>query len=157
MGFKERTNNFVNSIPTLEKTKAIKYIFLGLLLIIIFGLIAGISSSIANEAGNWKTMADNIAQLQLNEGIINNTQYNNIRISNWQIWHALQLQETILANIAKVGVDIGLILISMGFISFAVNENLDPRTRVISLILSGVILLVILFTTLFNSISLTIA
>ncbi|TXT59631.1 MAG: conserved membrane protein of unknown function [Promethearchaeota archaeon] len=157
MGFKERTSNYFENIPNMEKGKATKYIVIGIFLIIIFGLIASISTSIADNANDWKSMVDQIALNQLNDGIIDSNQYNAIIAQNTVTRYAMQWQEAIVVSIAKVGIDIALLLISIGFISFALNESYDQRTRWICLIISGVILSVILFTTLFTNISLSIA
>ncbi|MFX1307321.1 MAG: hypothetical protein ACFFDG_10955, partial [Promethearchaeota archaeon] len=69
----------------------------------------------------------------------------------------MQFQDVIFMNIARVGVNISLFFILIGFLSFAVNDKIDEKTRRIFLIIAGLILFVIMFTTLFSSISISVS
>ena len=60
-------------------------------------------------------------------------------------------------NIARVGVNISLFFILVGFLGFAVNDKIEEKTRRIFLIIAGLILFVIMFTTFFASITISVA
>jgi hypothetical protein len=65
----------------------------------------------------------------------------------------MEYQVIIIGNIAKIGVNVGLFFIVVGFLSFALNDKFDERSRRIYLILAGAILFVIMLTTFFSQIS----
>ncbi|MHA2129991.1 MAG: hypothetical protein ACW99L_08465, partial [Promethearchaeota archaeon] len=74
------------------------------------------------------------------------------RIRFWMEW-----QDVIFMNIARVGVNIALLFVLVGFLSFALNDKIDERTRRISLYIAGLILFVLMFTTFFASISISVS
>jgi len=68
----------------------------------------------------------------------------------------MEFQDVIFMNVARVGVNIALVFIVIGFLSLGVAEDIDERTRRIYLIIAGLILFVIMFTTFFASISISV-
>ena len=149
--------SFFDKLPLLDKNKATKYIIYGLLAALLFGLMMMISRSIAQNAGTWYNLAYQENQINYWNGVYGYNDYiqKNEEIEETMYW--MQWQDVIFMNIARVGVNISLFFILIGFLSFAVNDKIDERTRRICLIISGLILFVIMFTTLFASISITVS
>ncbi|MFW9902627.1 MAG: hypothetical protein ACFFDY_15270 [Candidatus Thorarchaeota archaeon] len=149
--------SFFDKLPLLDKNKATKYIIYGLLAALLFGLIMMISRSIAQNAGTWYNLAYQENQINYWNGVYGYNDYiqRNEEIEETMYW--MQWQDVIFMNIARVGVNISLFFILIGFLSFAVNDKIDEKTRRICLIISGLILFVIMFTTLFASISISVS
>ena len=149
--------SFFDKLPLLDKNKATKYIIYGLLAALLFGLMMMISRSIAQNAGTWYNLAYQENQINYWNGVYGYNDYiqRNEEIEETMYW--MQWQDVIFMNIARVGVNISLFFILIGFLSFAVNDKIDKKTRRICLIISGLILFVIMFTTLFASISISVS
>jgi hypothetical protein len=152
MSEKRKGGFLVDSIPLLDKRKAMKFIVYGLVAAILFGLIMMISRSIAQNAGSWENIANQENDMNYWNGLYGYNDYiqNQENIDRIRYW--MEYQDTIFMNIARVGINIALVFILIGFLSFAVTENIDERTRRIYLIISGMILLLIMFTTFFGSV-----
>jgi len=149
---KRKSGFLVDSIPLLDKRKAMKFIVYGLIAAILFGLIMMISRSIAQNAGTWESLANQENEMNYWNGLYGYNDYiqNEQNIDRIRYW--MEYQDAIFMNIARVGVNIALVFILIGFLSFAVTENIDERTRRIYLIIAGTILLLIMFTTFFGSV-----
>ncbi len=154
---KSKRSLLVDSIPLMDKRKAMKFIVYGLIAAILFGLIMMISRSISDNASSWAAIADQENYINYWSGLYGYNDYiqNQENIDRIQYW--MGFQDVIFMNIARVGINIALVFILIGFLSFAVTENLDERTRRIYLIISGMILLLIMFTTLFSSVVVTVS
>lgn len=154
---KSKRSLLVDSIPLMDKRKAMKFIVYGLIAAILFGLIMMISRSIADNASSWAAIADQENYINYWSGLYGYNDFiqNQENIDRIQYW--MGFQDVIFMNIARVGINIALVFILIGFLSFAVTENLDERTRRIYLIISGMILLLIMFTTLFSSVVVTVS
>jgi len=152
MSEKRKGGFLVDSIPLLDKRKAMKFIVYGLVAAILFGLIMMICRSIAQNAGSWENIANQENDMNYWNGLYGYNDYiqNQENIDRIRYW--MEYQDTIFMNIARVGINIALVFILIGFLSFAVTENIDERTRRIYLIISGMILLLIMFTTFFGSV-----
>jgi hypothetical protein len=151
-----RADQFFRDIPTMPKEKATKSIIYGLLIAIIFSLIMATSMSIAGNAATWQTWADYQNNMGFWDGIYGYSEWqrNGVAIQdmrNWMAW-----QNVIFGNLAKIGVSIGLLLIVIGFIGFAVNDQLDEKTRQISLVLAGVILFIVMMSLFFQNVAVVI-
>ncbi|MBY9004732.1 MAG: hypothetical protein KGD73_12215 [Candidatus Lokiarchaeota archaeon] len=145
-----------DKLPLLDKNRAAKFIIYGLIIAILFGMMMMVSRSIADNSGQWATLADQENELSYWNGDYG---YNDFierqeEIDRIQYWMAFQ--DVIFMNIARVGVNIGLVFVLVGFLSFAVNDKIDESTRKISLIIAGLILFMMMFTTLFSSISVSV-
>jgi len=149
--------SFFNRLPLLDKNKATKYIIYGLLVAILFGLIMMISRSIAQNAQSWEYLADQENNMNYWNGLYGYNDYIQRQEEIERIRYWMEWQDVIFVNIARVGVNVALFFILIGFISFAVNDKIDDRTRRISLIIAGLILFVIMFTTFFASISISVS
>ena len=141
-----------DKLPLLDKNRAAKFIIYGLLIAILFGMIMMISRSIANSALEWAAVANQENLISYWEGIYGYADFIEreqeiVRIQNWLVF-----QDVIFMNFARVGVNIGLIFCLVGFLSFAVNDKIDEHTRKVSLIIAGLILFMMMFTTFFSGI-----
>ncbi|MFX0034568.1 MAG: hypothetical protein ACFE9I_02870 [Candidatus Hermodarchaeota archaeon] len=149
--------SFFDRLPLLDKNKATKFIIYGLLAAIIFGLMMMISRSIAQNAGTWYNIAYQENQMNYWNGVYGYNDYIQKLEEIEKTMYWMQFQDVIFMNIARVGVNISLFFILIGFLSFAVNDKIDEKTRRIFLIIAGLILFVIMFTTLFSSISISVS
>ncbi|KKN64563.1 hypothetical protein LCGC14_0490490 [marine sediment metagenome] len=147
---------FLENLPSLDKKKATKFIIYGLFVAILFGLMMMISRSIAQNAGSWENLANQENDINYWNGEYGFNDYikRQEEIDRTRYW--MEWQDVIFMNIARVGVNISLFFILVGFLSFAVNDNIDEKTRRIFLIIAGLILFVIMFTTFFASITISI-
>jgi hypothetical protein len=149
--------SFFERLPLLDKNKATKYIIYGLLTAILFGLVMTISRSIAQNASTWGNLAYQENEMNYWNGVYGFNDYIERIEEIEKTIYWMQWQDVIFMNIASVGVNVSLFFILIGFLSFAVNDKIDEKTRRISLIISGLILFVIMFTTFFASISISIS
>ncbi len=149
--------SFFNRLPLLDKDRATKYIIYGLLAAILFGLMMMISRSIAQNAGSWENMANQENEINYWNGVYGYNDYIQRQEEIDSIRYWMEWQDVIFVNIARVGVNVSLFFILIGFLSFAVNDKIDDKTRRICLIIAGLVLFVIMFTTFFASISISIS
>ncbi len=149
--------SFFNRLPLLDKDRATKYIIYGLLAAILFGLMMMISRSIAQNAGSWENMANQENEINYWNGVYGYNDYIQRQEEIDRIRYWMEWQDVIFVNIARVGVNVSLFFILIGFLSFAVNDKIDDKTRRICLIIAGLVLFVIMFTTFFASISISIS
>ncbi len=147
---------FFDRLPLMDKNKATKFIVYGLVAAVLFGLIMMISRSVAQNAATWENLENQRNEINYWNGEygFNDFIKRQEEIDETRYW--MEWQDVIFMNIARVGVNISLIFIVIGFLSFAVNDKLDERTRRISLIIAGLILFVIMFTTFFSAIAITV-
>ena len=141
-----------DKLPLLDKNRAAKFIIYGLIIAILFGMMMMVSRSISDNAGQWEAIANQENELSYWNGDYGYTDFIERqeeidRIGNW-----MEFQDVIFMNLARVGVNIGLVFVLVGFLSFAVNDKIDENTRKISLIITGLILFMMMFTTFFSSI-----
>ena len=149
--------SFFDRLPLLDKNKATKFIVYGLLVAILFGLVMMISRSIAQNSSSWYILANQENVMDYWDGVYGYNDYIQRREEIEQTYYWMQWQDVIFVNIARVGVNVSMFFILIGFLSFAVNDKIDEKTRRIFLILAGLILFVIMFTTLFSSISISVS
>jgi len=149
--------SLVDNIPLLDKNKAMKFIVYGLLVAILFGLMMMISRSIAQSAFQWRDLANYENEMNYWNALYGYNDYIKKGDQIQRIFLWMHFQDAIFMNVARVGINIALVFILIGFLSFAVTENIDERTRRIFLIIAGMILFLIMFTTFFASIQVTVA
>ncbi len=149
----ERGVSLYERLPLDNKEKAMKFLIYGLLTAVIFGTILMISKSIADNAGTWQNLDNQQNEMNYMQGIYGYNDYIERLEKTALIAYWMQYQEVIVGNIARIGVNVGLIFIMIAFVSFALNDKLDERTRRISLTLAGVVLFVVMFTTFFSNIA----
>ncbi|MFW9895621.1 MAG: hypothetical protein ACFFD7_07445 [Candidatus Thorarchaeota archaeon] len=148
--------SFFDRIPYMDKNKATKYIVYGLVVAVLFGLMMMISRSIAQNAGTWENLENQRNYINYWNGEYGYNDYIKRQEEIDEIRYWMEWQDVIFMNIARVGVNVSLIFILIGFLSFALNDKLDERTRRISLVISALILFVLMFTTFFSAISITV-
>jgi len=157
MGEERKKFSIFENIPLLDKRKAMKFIIYGLIAAILFGLIMMISRSIANNAGAWQNLALQENDIAYWNGEYGYNDYIRRQEEIYRITYWMAFQDVIFMNIARVGVNIALVFMLIGFLSLGVAENIDERARRIYLIISGLILFIVMFTTFFASISISVA
>lgn len=157
MGEERKKGRLFENIPLMDKRKAMKFIIYGLIAAILFGLIMMISRSIAQNAGSWEALANQENEMNYWNGVYGYSDYlrRQEEIDRTRYW--MEFQDVIFMNIARVGVNIALVFMVLGFLSLGVAENIDERTRRIYLIIAGLILFVIMFTTFFAAISISVS
>ncbi|NHI94297.1 MAG: hypothetical protein EAX96_17530 [Candidatus Lokiarchaeota archaeon] len=152
---KSKKDNFYDGLLKMDKERATKFIVKGLIIAIIFGTIMLISASIAAGSGDFSNLATEYNEQMYWNGaygyqtfLQKSHEINFVRL--WMIY-----QQFIVVNISRLGVNIGLVIITLGFIGFATNDNLDSRTRLAALIIAGVVLSIVMFTSFFTQINVT--
>ena len=145
-----------NKLIDMERRKATKFIIAGMTIAILFGTMALISASIANNASDWENY-------QLHENDLGYWRgdygYQEFLERDREIWVQadwMRFQEAIFENIARIGVNIGLLAVMVGFIGYSVDEDMDPKKRQLSFILAALIITVVMFTALSTGVTLTI-
>ncbi len=153
MGTEERKVSIVDMLPVMSKEKATKFLIYGLLVAIIFGTILMISKSIADNASVWLSLENQQNEMNYMQGLYGYNDYI-VKIERaLLIRYWMEYQVIIVGNIARIGVNVGLFFIVVGFLSFALNDKFDEKSRRIYLILAGAILFIIMVTTFFSQIA----
>jgi len=150
-------NRLLNDMLSLDKSKAMKFIIYGLIVAIIFGTVMMISRSIDQNANSWYTLATETNLQNYNAGKYSYTEYIKRSEDIYKTYLWMDFQDVIFINIARVGVNISLLFIVVGFLSLGVNPGLDENTRKICILLGGIILIVLMFTTFFTNIGISIS
>jgi len=153
MGTEDRKIKLYDLLPIMDKEKATKFLIYGLVVAIMFGTILMISKSIADNAGIWLDIENQQNLMNYMQGLYGYNDYveKNARATLLRYW--MEFQVVIVGNIARIGVNIGLFFIVVAFLSFALNDQFDEKSRRIYLILAGAILFVIMVTTFFSQIA----
>jgi len=151
------SSKLVDRILNIDHKKATKFIFYGITIAIIFGTIALVSRSISSNATNWQNYMTNKNNYDYWSGLIGYQEY--LERSKEIAIQAefMKFQVAIFANIARIGVNIGLLLVLIGFLGYSAQKEFDSRYRLISLIIAGVITVVMMFTLMFSNITVNIA
>jgi D-serine dehydratase len=157
MGTEDRKVKLYDLLPIMDKEKATKFLIYGLLVAIIFGTILMISKSIADNAGIWLNIEIQQNEINYMQGLYGYNDYVEKLERAYLLSYWMRFQVVIVGNIARIGVNIGLFFIVVGFLSFALNDQFDEKSRRIYLILAGTILFVIMVTTFFSQIAVQIS
>ena len=145
-----------DKLPLLDKNRAAKFVIYGIIIAILFGLMMMISRSIADNATQWATLLNQENLISYWNGAYGYNDFVEKQQEILRIQYWMSYQDVIFMNIARVGINIGLVFVLIGFLSFGINDKIDENTRKISLIIAGLVLFIMMFTTLFSSISVTI-
>ena len=157
MGTEERKVSLYDMLPVMSKERATKFLIYGLLVAIIFGTILMISKSIADNASIWLSLENQQNEMNYMQGLYGYNDYI-VKIERaLLIRYWMEYQVIIVGNIARIGVNVGLFFIVIGFLSFALNDKFDEKSRRIYLILAGAILFVIMVTTFFSQIAIVVS
>ncbi|MHA2288814.1 MAG: hypothetical protein ACXABG_08505 [Promethearchaeota archaeon] len=153
MGTEERKKSLYEMLPMMDKERATKFLIYGLLVALAFGTLLMISKSIADNAYTWFLLESQQNEMNYMQGLYGYNDYIvNQEMANL-LYYWMEYQVVIFGNIARIGVNIGMFFIAIAFLSFALNDKFDEKARRIYLVLAGLILFVIMFTTFFSQIS----
>ena len=147
----ERKASIYDSIPNMDKNKAMKYVVKGLVIAILFGAIMMTSLSIAANADEWKTLADKENEEAYWDGDYGYNEYVERREDNERTQYWMDYQQVIVVNIARIGIYLGFLSIFVGLMGLVTNETLDEKTRWICLILASTIIVAMLFSLVINT------
>jgi hypothetical protein len=147
----------ISNILDLDKKRAMKFIIYGLIVAIIFGTVMMVSRSINDNSYSWEDLANEENIQNYNNGLYGYEEYLKRAEEIDLIAYWMRIQDVIFINISRVGVNISLLFIAIGFIGLGVNSDLDERTKRISLIIGGIILIVLMFTTFFTNIEIDVS
>ena len=136
----------------MEENIAKKCLIIGIIVAVAAGTIMMISTSMAINADNWKTYADEENQMNYWLGNYGYQEYQlkeqDIILTN--LW--MKQQGLVIGNAARVIVNIGLILLFIGFIGYATNDRIDEKTKRTYLTIAAIVLFVMMLTTFYTSI-----
>ena len=137
----------------MDQEKAVRYVVIGIIIAIIFGSAIMVSTHIYAQANTW--MGDELSKLSydLGQGVISQSQYDMKEISIMNTYHLMRIQELYVVNISKVLVNVGLLLVFIGFVGLGVNGSGDEKTRRMYLIIATIIIFVMMITTFYSGIS----
>lgn len=145
-----KKDGFFEKLPQMDKEKATRYVVKGLVAAVIFATIMMVSGAIALNATAWSNLFNQYNSEGFLAGLYGYHEYLEIGRQITLIRLGMQSQQIYVVNIARIGANIALVFIAIGFIGFAINEKLDSRTRWTCLIIAGIILIVMLFGTFFT-------
>lgn len=136
----------------MEENIAKKCLIIGIIVAVTAGTIMMISTSLAINADDWKTYADEENQMNYWLGNYGYQEYQlkeqEIILSN--LW--MKQQGLVIGNAARVVVNLGLILLFIGFIGYATNDRIDEKTKRTYLTIAGIVLFVMMLTTFYTQI-----
>ncbi|MFX0100711.1 MAG: hypothetical protein ACFFCS_14140 [Candidatus Hodarchaeota archaeon] len=136
--------DFIEDLFQMDKKKATKLIVYGIFIAIIFGALLITSVSIADNSSNWYNLMNGFNLMNYHSGQIGLNEYLEVQAEYNLIANFMAFQDSIFGNVARIGVNIGVLCVAIGFLGYALNKELDDRTRLVSLILGGVIMFVML-------------
>ena len=136
----------------MEENIAKKCLIIGIIVAVSAGTIMIISTSMAINADDWKNYADEENQMNYWLGKYGYQEYKlkeqDIILTN--LW--MKQQGLVIGNAARVIVNIGLILLFIGFIGYATNDRIDEKTKRTYLTIAAIVLFVMMLTTFYTSI-----
>ena len=142
--------NQENTVPNENRylnkyEKNIKRIKNGIILVIIFAIVIGASYALIEIQFNWTavTMQNNYIRYR-NDEITSDTYYSIERNLEYDRFYFRWLI-SIVSNLAEVGMNIGFLIVILGFFYFAIDKSYNKKMRRMSLILAGVILVFMTF------------
>jgi hypothetical protein len=154
---KDKIDKFWKDVVSIDHDTATRFIIVGLIVAVVFGIFALTSRSLAANATQWTNIQNQQALLDFWAGKIDLAEFDEIAANIAKDSNQMQYQQVIFGTIARLGVDIALIFVMIGFVAYASNDRFDDKMKKLSLTLAGVILVVLLFTTLFSNIAVNIA
>lgn len=139
-------------IKKMEENIAKKCLIIGIIVAVSAGTIMIISTSMAINADDWKNYADEENQMNYWLGKYGYQEYKlkeqDIILTN--LW--MKQQGLVIGNAVRVVVNIGLILLFIGFIGYATNDRIDEKTKRTYLTIAAIVLFVMMLTTFYTSI-----
>jgi hypothetical protein len=149
--------NLIDQILKIDHKKATKFIIYGLIAAMICGTVMTTSKSIESNAADWKNVMDQQNEMDYWNGFIGLQEFNERQEEIQLQKYYMDVQFVIFGNIARIGVNIALLFVVFGFIGYSLNKDIDPRIKQLSFVLAGLILVVLMFTTMFSGISISVS
>ena len=140
----------------MDRRKATKFIIGGMIIAIIFGTTALISVSLANNSYDWENYQLHENDLGYWRGDYGYQEYLERDREIYAKADWMRFQEVIFENIARVGVNFGLIFVMVGFIGYSADEDMDPKKRQVSFLLAALIITIVMFTALSTGVTINI-
>ena len=147
----------ISGLGRMDQDKAAKYVGIGILVAIVFGSVLMVSKSVYTMAEDWRTAANDKATNDYDLGFISAAQRDLIQAENWKIFYNMRVQGLWVTNIAKVIVNLGLLLVFIGFVGLGLNASADEKTRRLFLTIAAIIIFIMLFTTFFAGVTVIVA
>ena len=138
------SRDFIENLFSMDKKQATKLIVYGIFLAIVFGAILAISVALDSNAGNWYNFVSQFNLLNYHNGNIGLNEYLQVDSEYRMIQYFMQMQDIVIANIARIGLNVGVLLVALGFLAYVMNDSLDPKMRLTALVVGGLLLFVML-------------
>ena len=138
--------SFFDEMPTMDIKKATRLIVFGILIAIIFTAIALISYNLDANAGSVFDLLENQRLIDYNNGVISYEEFNAKGLENTNLQYWLETQDIWMIPIARVGGLIGVLLITLGFLSLGLNDRIEERARRMYLIIGGIAALLLVMS-----------
>jgi len=140
----------------MDRRKATKFIIIGMVIAIIFGTIGLISNSLANNSYDWENYMLHENDLGYWRGEYGYQEFLEKDREIYAQADFLRFQEVIFENIARIGVNFGLICVMIGFIGYSADEDMDPKKRQLSFLLAALIITIVMFSALSTGVTINI-
>ncbi|OLS13789.1 MAG: hypothetical protein RBG13Loki_2597 [Promethearchaeota archaeon CR_4] len=131
-------------IGGMDQGTATRFLVVGIILAVGFGTLILISSYMVTNADEWAAYEDRVNQDNLDQGLIGPAEFADRarEITRTVLW--MEQQQLYFGIIGRVGVNVGMILVIIGFIGFGTNNQMDENTRRACVIIAGVLGLVMM-------------
>jgi len=153
---KEKVVDLWDKLINMDRRKATKFIIGGMIVAMIFGTMALISVSLANNSYDWENYMLHENDLGYWSGEYGYQEFLERDREIYAKADWMRFQEAIFENIARVGVNFGLLFVMVGFIGYSADEDMDPKKRQVSFLLAALIITVVMFTALSSGVTITI-
>jgi hypothetical protein len=153
---KENVNQLWDRIIGIDHKKATKLIIGGMIIAILFGTAALISVSIANNSYDWENYQLHKNDLGYWRGDFGYQEYLERDQEIYAKADWMRFQDAIFGNIARIGVNAGLICVMIGFIGYSADKELDEKKRRLSFILAALIIVIVMFTALTTGVTISV-
>ena len=153
---KEKEVDLWDRLIDMDRRKATKFIIGGMIIAIFFGTIALTSASLANNSYDWESYQLHANDLGYWRGDYGHQEFLEKEQEIYARADWMRFQEAIFVNIARIGVNFGLIFVMVGFIGYSADEDMDPKKRQLSFLLAALIITIVMFTALSTGVTITI-
>ena len=153
---KEKVVDLWDKLINMDRRKATKFIIGGMIVAMIFGTMGLISVSLANNSYDWENYMLHENDLGYWRGDYGYQEFLERDREIYAQADFLRFQEVIFENIARIGVNFGLICVMIGFIGYSADEDMDPKKRQLSFLLAALIITIVMFTALSTGVTINI-
>ncbi len=152
----ERTEKtgFIDKLMNMDRDESMRLIIRGLILSIIFGTLLMTSRQINANANTWRDIKNQQNSMAYWDGEISYTEYTERQQEINLHRDYMRYQFVIFGNIFRALVNLALIFVVLGFIGLSRTHE-DDKVRALSIMIAGVVLFVIMLTTMFSNIAIT--